>query len=114
MATDTYINSVAGPDNVEAPAGFGPGDVLVSPSGTFNGRLQADGNFIVSYGPNPNTSLLWAANYSNPSAGPVRPLLCVRQWGPILFSVERRRAGTVCSAKHIPNIRHKADISATQ
>ncbi len=70
MATDTYINSVAGPDNVEAPAGFGPGDVLVSPSGTFNGRLQADGNFIVSYGPNPNTSLLWAANYSNPSAGP--------------------------------------------
>ena len=62
-----YVNSPSGvANNVQADTGFINTNWLVSPSGTFNGRLQTDGNFIVSYGPNPNTSLLWASGYSRP------------------------------------------------
>lgn len=72
MATDTYINFrlPSGYTFFGGPAGFVPGDVLVSPSGTFNGRLQSDGNFVVDYGPIPSGVGLWAAGHSYPNTGP--------------------------------------------
>ncbi len=65
-----YVNSSAAVNGQFDPTGFVQGDYLGSPSGLYAGRLQSDGNFVVSYGTTPNTSLLWAAGYSNPSNGP--------------------------------------------
>src|SRR5271154_1996996 len=65
-ATDvTYINSSPAVDGQMVTTGFVQGDVLVNPDGLFNGLLQNDGNFVVSYGTYPYTS---PSEYSGPLA----------------------------------------------
>lgn len=65
-----YVNSSAAVNGQFDATSFVQDDYLGSPSGLYAGRLQSDGNFVVSYGTTPNTSLLWAAGYSNPNNGP--------------------------------------------
>lgn len=59
-----YVNSSAAVNGQLVPTGFVENDVLVNPSGLFNGRLQGDGNFVVSYGTSPNPDVDWSAGFS--------------------------------------------------
>jgi hypothetical protein len=61
------IDSPSGaPDGKLVPTGFSADDILLSPSGVFNGVLQGDGNFVVFYGPDPNSKVLWSTGRSRP------------------------------------------------
>jgi len=68
--TENFINGSSSVNGQLVATGFLQNDVLVNPDGLFNGRLQGDGNFVVSYGTAPNTSLDWSAGHSNPGGGP--------------------------------------------
>ena len=70
-----FINGSPAVDSQKVATGFVQGDVMVNPDGLFNGLLQNDGNFVVSYGTYPYTSplgsgILWASGHNNCCLGP--------------------------------------------
>jgi hypothetical protein len=74
-ATDvTYINSSPAVNGQIVSSGFVQDDVLVNSDGLFNGLLQSDGNFVVSYGTTPYLSqtqaqIDWASGHVSGSSG---------------------------------------------